>query len=152
MINKASPPSPSIGIVIADFYQDITANLLKGVKHGLQQPPTFISYVPGAFELPFGAKKMYMTNKPNAIICLGAVIKGETDHYEVVCQQTASGILSVSLELMVPIMCGVLMTKNKTLALARAEIDFNNPNNKNKGYDMAISALRTCSYSFIKPK
>ena len=95
-----------------------------------------MAYVPGAFEIPLAAKKMAQSGKYDTVICLGAVIKGATSHYDYVCAEVSKGVASVSLETGVPVLFGVLTTDNIEQAIERAGTKAGN-----KGYDVACSAI-----------
>lgn len=129
------------GIVVGRFNEFIGGKLLEGamdalVRHGADEKDIDVAYVPGAFEIPLVAKKMAKGNKYDAIICLGAVIKGSTSHYDYVCAEVSKGIASVSLESEKPVMFGVLTTNNIEQAIERAGTKAGN-----KGYDVAVSAI-----------
>jgi hypothetical protein len=95
-----------------------------------------VAWVPGAFEIPVIAKKMAASGKYDAVICLGAVIRGATSHYDYVCNEVSKGVASVSLETGVPVMFGVVTTENIEQAIERAGTKAGN-----KGYDCAMGAL-----------
>lgn len=102
-----------IGIVVGRFNEFIGSKLLSGcvdglVRHGVNDSDIDVAWVPGAFEIPVIAKKMAQSGKYNAIICLGAVIKGATSHYDYVCAEVSKGIAQVSLESGLPVMFGVV--------------------------------------------
>lgn len=114
-----------VGIVVARFNDFVTRPLLTGAletlaRHGVRDADLSIAWVPGAFELPVVAKVMAETGRYDAVICLGAVIRGETDHYEMVAGQSASGIASVGLATGVPAIFGVLTADNMDQAVNRA--------------------------------
>ena len=114
-----------VGIVVARFNDFVTRPLLTGAletlaRHGVQDSDISVAWVPGAFELPVVAKAMAETGRYDAVICLGAVIRGETDHYEMVAGQSASGIASVGLATGVPAIFGVLTADNMDQAVNRA--------------------------------
>lgn len=139
--NLVVPEGANIGIVASRFNELITKKLLEGaidglVRHGMNEENIRIAWVPGAFEIPLTAKKMAETNKYDAIICVGAVIKGSTDHYDFVCNEVSKGIASVSLETGIPVLFGVLTTNNIEQAIERAGTKAGN-----KGYDCALSAI-----------
>ena len=126
-----------IGIVAARFNEFITAKLLSGamdglVRHDVAEEDVNVAWVPGAFEIPLIASKMAKSGKYDAVICLGAVIRGSTSHYDFVC----NGIAAVSLETGIPVMFGVLTTENIEQAIERAGTKAGN-----KGYDCAVSAI-----------
>lgn len=114
-----------VGIVVARFNDFVTRPLLTGAletlaRHGVQDSDLSIAWVPGAFELPVVAKAMAETGRYDAVLCLGAVLRGETDHYEMVAGQSASGIASVGLATGVPAIFGVLTADNMDQAVNRA--------------------------------
>ena len=130
-----------IGIVCARFNEFITSKLLGGamdglIRHGVKDENVDVAWVPGAFEIPVVAKRMAETGKYDAVLCLGAVIKGSTDHYDYVCAEVSKGIATVSLETGLPVMFGVLTTDNIEQAIERAGTKAGN-----KGYDVALSAV-----------
>lgn len=130
-----------IGIVAARFNEFITAKLLGGamdglVRHGISEEDVHVAWVPGAFEIPLIASKMAESKKYDAIICLGAVIRGTTSHYDYVCSEVSKGIAAVSLESKIPVMFGVLTTDNIEQAIERAGTKAGN-----KGYDCAVGAI-----------
>lgn len=130
-----------IGIVAARFNEFITAKLLGGAldgltRHGVQEEDIYTAWVPGAFEIPLIASKMAKSKKYDAIICLGAVIRGNTSHYDYVCNEVSKGIAAVSLEQEIPVLFGVVTTENIEQAIERAGTKAGN-----KGYDCAVSAI-----------
>lgn len=130
-----------IGIVAARFNEFITAKLLGGAidgltRHGVQEEDIYTAWVPGAFEIPLIASKMAKSKKYDAIICLGAVIRGNTSHYDYVCNEVSKGIATVSLEHDIPVLFGVVTTENIEQAIERAGTKAGN-----KGYDCAVSAI-----------
>lgn len=131
-----------IAIVISEFNNNICEGLLKGAmqafdeeKFPIQNVKTF--KVPGAFEIPFMCQKLAYTKEFSGIIALGCVLKGETDHYQAVCEGVTHGIQKVSIENRIPIMFGVLMCQDITQARSRSQI-----NKKNKGHECAKSMLK----------
>ena len=131
----------SLAIVVSKFNQLVTSKLLQGAqdafqRHGVDPDQIDIAFVPGSFELPLVAKKLAETRRYQAVVCLGAVIRGDTDHYEHVATQAASGIARVSLDTGVPCIFGVLTTNTLEQALDRA-----GGKHGNKGYDAALSAI-----------
>ena len=115
----------SVGIVCARFNEFITSRLLGGALDGLRRrgvddDDVAVAWVPGAFEIPLVAKKMAASGRYDAVICLGAVIRGSTSHYEYVCAEVSKGIAAVQLETGVPVMFGVLTTENIEQAIERA--------------------------------
>lgn len=130
-----------IGIVIGRFNEFINDKLLAGAldglkRHGVVEENIDLAWVPGAFEIPFIAKKMTETKKYDAIIGLGTVIRGATTHYDYVCNEAAKGIAKVSLDTGIPIIFGIVTTENIEQAIERAGTKAGN-----KGYDSAISAI-----------
>ena len=130
-----------IGIVVGRFNEFIGGKLLSGAldglkRHGVSEEDVEIAWVPGAFEIPLVAKKMAKSKKYDGVICLGAVIKGSTTHYDYVCSEVSKGIASVSLETEVPVMFGVLTTDNIEQAIERAGTKAGN-----KGYDVAVGVI-----------
>ncbi len=130
-----------IGIVVARFNEFITSKLLGGaidglVRHDVKDDNIEVAWVPGAFEIPLAAKKMAKSGRYDAVICLGAVIRGSTSHYDYVCNEVSKGIASVSLESEIPVMFGVITTENIEQAIERAGTKAGN-----KGYDCALGAI-----------
>ena len=130
-----------IAIVVATFNDFITSRLLEGAKsalssHGVTDKDVTIASVPGSFEIPLVAKTMAASGHYNAVICLGAVIKGETDHYEHVASQAARGISSASMSTGVPIIFGILTTNTLEEAMNRA-----GGKSGNNGYHAGIAAV-----------
>ena len=130
-----------IGIVIARFNEFITSKLLSGALDGLvrenvRKDDIEIAWVPGAFEIPLVASKMVKSNKYHAIICLGAVIRGNTDHYNYVCSEVSKGVAQIALESGTPVIFGVLTTDTIEQAIERA-----GTKSGNKGYECAHSAI-----------
>lgn len=136
-----APQGMKVGIVAARFNEIIVNKLLGGaidglVRHGVEEENITAAWVPGAFELPLAASKMAQSGKYDAIICVGAVIRGDTSHYDLVCNEAAKGIAQTSLATGVPVMFGVITTENIEQAIARAGSKAGN-----KGYDCALSAI-----------
>ncbi len=128
-----------IAVVVARFNEFITSKLLSGCDGALRQhgvTDTDIIWVPGAFEIPLVAKKLAKSSKYNAIVALGAVIRGSTTHYDYVCNETAKGISNVSQTHEIPVIFGVLTTENIEQAIERAGTKAGN-----KGADAAICAI-----------
>lgn len=130
-----------IGIVASRFNEFITSKLLSGamdtlVRHDVADDDIDIAWVPGAFEIPLVAKKMAASKKYDAVICLGAVIRGTTSHYELVCAEVSKGIAHASLDTGVPVIFGVVTTDNIEQAIERAGTKAGN-----KGSDAATAAL-----------
>ena len=130
-----------IGIVVARFNEFITSKLLGGavdglVRHGMNEEDIDVAWVPGAFEIPLIAKKMAKSGKYDAVIALGAVIRGSTSHYDYVCNEVSKGVAAASMESGVPVMFGVVTTENIEQAIERAGTKAGN-----KGYDCALGAI-----------
>lgn len=130
-----------VGIVAARFNEFIVSKLVGGaedacIRHGVNADDIELAWVPGAFEIPLVAKKMAQSGKYDAIVCVGAVIKGSTSHYDYVCAEVSKGIASVSLETEIPVMFGILTTDNIEQAIERAGTKAGN-----KGYDAACTAI-----------
>ena len=130
-----------VGIVAGRFNEFITSKLVGGamdglLRHDVKDEDVDIAWVPGAFEIPLVASKMAKSGKFDAVICLGAVIRGDTTHYDYVCNEVSKGIATVSLESGIPVMFGVLTTENIEQAIARA-----GSKGGNKGYDCALGAV-----------
>lgn len=106
------------------------------IRHGVSDDDVTVAWVPGAFEIPLIASKMAKSGNYDAVICLGAVIRGATGHYEYVCNEVSKGIATVSLESGIPVLFGVLTTENNEQAIERAGTKAGN-----KGYDCAVSAI-----------
>ncbi|MEG1254620.1 6,7-dimethyl-8-ribityllumazine synthase [Clostridium sp.] len=130
-----------VGIVVGRFNEFIVSKLLGGAidglrRHGVDENNIEVAWVPGAFELPLIAKKMVKSEKYDAVICLGAVIKGSTPHFDYVCSEASKGIASVSLSSEKPVVFGVLTTDTIEQAIERAGTKAGN-----KGYDAAVTAI-----------
>lgn len=140
---KVVADGAKIGIVAARFNEFIVSKLISGardglVRHNVEDDDITLAWVPGAFELPLAAQTMARSGKYDAVICLGAVIRGATSHYDLVCNEAAKGIAQVGLQTGVPIMFGVITTENIEQAIERAGTKAGN-----KGYDCALSVLET---------
>lgn len=138
---KVTASNAKIGIVAARFNDFIVSRLVDGavdglVRHDVNEENITLAKVPGAFEIPVAAKKMAESGNYDAVICVGAVIRGSTSHYDYVCSEVSKGIASVSLSTGVPVMFGVLTTENIEQAVERAGTKAGN-----KGYDCALGAL-----------
>lgn len=130
-----------VGIVACRFNEFIVSKLLSGAidglkRHGVKDEEIEIAWVPGAFEIPLVAKKMANSNKYDAIICLGAVIRGSTSHFDYVCAEVSKGVANVSLNTDIPVIFGVLTTDSIEQAIERAGTKAGN-----KGYDAALSVI-----------
>ena len=134
-----------VGIVAARFNEFITSKLLGGAldclkRHGVSEDSVDVAWVPGAFEIPLIALKMAKSGKYDAVICLGAVIRGSTTHYDYVCGEVSKGVAQVSLQSEIPVIFGVLTTENIEQAIARA-----GAKEGNKGFDSAAGAIEMVS-------
>lgn len=130
-----------VGIVAARFNEFIVSKLLGGTidglkRHNVREEDMEVAWVPGAFEIPLIASKMAKSGKYDAVICLGAVIRGATTHYDYVCSEVSKGVASVALASDIPVMFGVLTTENIEQAIERAGSKAGN-----KGYDSAVAAI-----------
>ncbi|MBR2214696.1 MAG: 6,7-dimethyl-8-ribityllumazine synthase [Selenomonadaceae bacterium] len=129
------------GIVVSRFNEFITSKLLGGAldtlhRHETRDEDVDVAWVPGAFEIPLAAKKMAESGKYDAVICLGAVIRGSTSHYDYVCNEVSKGVAQVGLTTGVPTIFGVVTTENIEQALERAGTKAGN-----KGSDSAVAAM-----------
>lgn len=140
---KLVPGDIKIGIVASRFNEFIVSKLIGGAddalrRHNVKDENVDLAWVPGAFEIPLVASKMARSGKYDAVLCLGAVIRGSTDHYEYVANEVTKGIAAVSLKTGVPIMFGVLTCDNLEQAIERAGSKVGN-----KGFEAAVSAIET---------
>ena len=129
------------GIVAGRFNEFITSKLVGGAmdalkRHGVSENNIDIAWVPGAFEIPLVAKKLAKLKKYDAVITLGAVIRGSTTHYDYVCNEVAKGVATISMQEELPIIFGVLNTENIEQAIERA-----GTKSGNKGYEAAVAAI-----------
>lgn len=136
------------GIVVSEWNIQITGALLAGcmktlLAHGALPNNILVSYVPGSFELPLGAKWSLEKNNVDAVICLGCVIQGETRHFDFICDSVANGIMQLNLEFGKPVIFGVLTPENLQQAQDRA-----GGKHGNKGDEAAVTAIKMCG---IKP-
>ena len=134
-----------VGIVAPRFNEAVVSRLISGaedglVRHGVKDGPITLVRVPGAFEIPSAAKKMALSGRYDAVICLGAVIRGETSHYDYVCAEVSKGIASAALETGIPVLFGVLTTDTIEQAMNRAGLK-----SGNKGFECALDALEMAS-------
>lgn len=130
-----------IGIVVGRFNEFIGSRLLDGavsglMRHGVEEEDITVAWVPGAFEIPLVAKKMAASGDYDAVVTLGAVIRGATSHYDYVCNEVTKGVSAASLETGVPVLFGVLTTDNLEQAVERAGSKAGN-----KGYESATAAI-----------
>ena len=138
---KLIPDNMKVGIVAARFNEFITSRLLSGAldglrRHDVEDRNIDVAWVPGAFEIPLAALRMASSGRYDAVICLGAVIRGSTNHYDYVCSEVSKGIAHVSLTSGIPVMFGVLTTENIEQAIERAGSKAGN-----KGYECAMGAI-----------
>lgn len=138
---KLTAKGKKFGFVVSRFNELISTQLLSGAKdclirHDCSEADITTAWVPGSFEIPLVAKKMAQSKKYNAVICLGAVIKGGTPHNEYISSEVTKGIAHVGLETGIPVIFGVLTTDNMEQALERA-----GTKSGNKGWDAALSAI-----------
>ncbi|MBQ2662997.1 MAG: 6,7-dimethyl-8-ribityllumazine synthase [Clostridia bacterium] len=134
-----------VGIIASRFNEFITSKLVSGaedclVRHGVDGDDISVAWVPGAFEIPVIAKRMAESGKYDAVIALGAVIRGATSHYDYVCAEVSKGVAAVSLDTGVPVLFGILTTDTIEQAVERAGTKAGN-----KGSDCAMSALEMVS-------
>ena len=139
--NVVAREGMKVGIVASRFNEIIVNKLLGGavdglVRHGVEDGNITAVWVPGAFEIPTVAQRMAASGKYDAVICVGAVIRGETSHYDYVCNEVSKGIAQVSMATGVPTLFGIVTTENIEQAIARAGAHAGN-----KGYDCALSAI-----------
>ena len=129
------------GIVGARFNELVTEKLIDGavdtlLRHGVKEGEVEVVWAPGSFEIPYVAQKMAKSRKYNAVICLGAIIRGTTPHFEYISSEVAKGIAKISLDTGIPVIFGVITTDNLEQALERAGVK-----SGNKGRDAALSAI-----------
>jgi 6,7-dimethyl-8-ribityllumazine synthase len=129
-------------VVVSEWNEEITGALKDAciqtlIKYGVKETNIVLKHVPGSFELPMGALKLISREKFSAVICLGCVIRGETPHFDYVCQATAIGIMNVSIEQNVPVIFGVLTTENQQQAIDRSGGKYGN-----KGVEAAATAIK----------
>ncbi len=130
------------GIVVSEWNEKITGALLEGTlmtlkKHGVREENINTLAVPGSFELPYGARIVAEQFSPHAVICLGCVIRGDTSHFDYICQGVTKGITELNLDYDIPFIFGVLTTENQQQALDRA-----GGKHGNKGDEAAVTALK----------
>lgn len=138
---KLTAENMKVGIVVSRFNEFITSKLLGGAldvlrRHEVAEEDIVTAWVPGAFEIPVIAKKMAESGRYDAVICLGAVIRGTTSHYDYVCNEVSKGIAQVSMASGIPVMFGVLTTENIEQAIERAGTKAGN-----KGAECASGAI-----------
>lgn len=138
---KLTAKDMKVAIVVARFNEFITSKLLSGavdclIRHEAKDEDITVAWVPGAFEIPMACKKLAESGKYDAVIALGAVIRGATPHFDYVCAEASKGIAQVSVQTGVPVAFGVLTTENIQQAIERAGTKAGN-----KGVDCAMSAM-----------
>ncbi|MGE5842129.1 MAG: 6,7-dimethyl-8-ribityllumazine synthase [Deltaproteobacteria bacterium] len=138
---KISAEGFRFGLVVSRFNDFISSKLVEGAmdalkRHGAAEEQLLVVKVPGAFEIPLAAKKLAESGKVDAVICLGAVIRGSTPHFDYVAAEVSKGIAVVSLETKIPVAFGVLTTDNLEQAIERA-----GTKSGNKGWDAALAAM-----------
>jgi 6,7-dimethyl-8-ribityllumazine synthase len=141
MEGKISAEGYRFGLVVSRFNDFISSKLVEGAvdalkRHGATEEQLLLVKVPGAFEIPLAAKKLAESGKVDAVICLGAVIRGSTPHFEYVAAEVSKGIAVVALDTKVPVAFGVLTTDNLEQAIERA-----GTKSGNKGWDAALAAM-----------
>ncbi len=129
------------GLVVSRFNEFITKKLLEGaqdalLRHGVNQEDIEIAWVPGSFEIPLIAKKLVQTKRYDAVICLGAVVRGGTPHFEYIAAEVTKGIAKVSLDTGLPVIYGVITADTLEQAIERAGTKMGN-----KGFDAAVTAI-----------
>ena len=138
-----------IAVVIARFNEFITSKLLEGAKaalkgHGVRDEDVTVAWVPGSFEIPLVAKKMAESGRYNAVVCLGAVIRGETGHYDHVAGEAAKGVANASVSTGIPVIFGVLTTDTVEQAINRA-----GGKQGNNGYSAAVAAIEMANLAQV---
>ena len=136
-----------VALVASRFNEFIVSKLISGAvdglkRHNVTDDDITLAWVPGAFEIPVIASKLAKSGKYDAVICLGAVIRGATSHYDYVCNEVSKGVAHVSLETGIPVLFGVLTTDTIEQAIERAGTKAGN-----KGYDCALSAIEMINLS-----
>ena len=142
---KLNGSGKKFGIVVGRFNDFITGKLLEGAldcfkRHDVDLDSVDLAYVPGAYEIPLVAKKMIQAKRYDAVVCLGAVIRGSTPHFEYVSSEVAKGVSRVSLDTDIPVIFGVITTDNIEQAIERAGTKAGN-----KGWEAAMSAIEMAS-------
>lgn len=138
---KVIATNMKVGIVAARFNEFVVSRLIGGaedalLRHGVKDSNIDLAWVPGAFEIPVVAKRMAESGKYDAVLCLGTVIRGETSHYDYVCNEVSKGIAQVELQSGLPVLFGIVTAENLEQAVQRA-----GAKSGNKGYDIACSAI-----------
>ena len=141
LIGRLNADGSQIGIVVSRFNQMVTDRLLQGAldglaRSGVKEEQITVAQVPGSFELPFAAQLLAQTGRYSGIVCVGALIRGETDHYEYLAKQVTGAIGEVSLKFNIPVSYGLITAENEQQAINRAGLKHGN-----KGTDAALSLL-----------
>ncbi len=144
--NLQSIGGKQVAIVISEWNAEVTESLLEGSKkalfeHGLKESNLTVKYVPGSFELSYGAQKMASQKDIDCVICLGCIIQGETKHFDFISMAVANGVTNASLNHSKPVIFGVLTTNNQEQALDRA-----GGKHGNKGYEAGITAVKMLNF------
>ncbi|MBN2190668.1 MAG: 6,7-dimethyl-8-ribityllumazine synthase [bacterium] len=148
---KLNVAGKKVALVVSRFNEFITAKLVEGandclMRHGAGDKDIDIVWVPGSFEIPAVAKKIAKAKKYNAIICLGAVIRGDTPHFDYVCKEVSKGISALAMESEIPVVFGIVTTDSLEQAIERA-----GTKSGNKGFDAALTAIELINlYEEIK--
>lgn len=142
------PEDTLVALVVSEWNTEVTGALLQGAldtikEHGLTDDNIIIRYVPGSFELPLGAKFLLDNAEPDAVICIGCVIQGETRHFDFICSSVSQGIMTLGLEYNTPVIFGVLTPENQQQAMDRA-----GGKHGNKGVEAAATALQMIALQY----
>ena len=143
---SAAMSDKKIAVIVSEWNTEVTEALYDGayrtlIENGVKKENIIKKYVPGSFELTIGAQKMAALKELDAVICLGCVIRGETSHFDFICQAVAQGVTNVSLKYDKPVIFGVLTTENKQQAFDRA-----GGKHGNKGDEAAITAVKMINF------
>ena len=146
-VGQMNASGKKFGLVVSRFNEFISSKLLEGaqdtlIRHGASEKDIDISWVPGSFEIPYVAKLMADLNKYDSIICLGAVIRGDTPHFEYIASEVTKGIARISLDKGIPVLFGIITADTLEQAIERAGTKAGN-----KGKDAAESAIELVSLS-----
>jgi 6,7-dimethyl-8-ribityllumazine synthase len=141
--NLPNLPNAVIGIVVAEWHSEITNALLNGAIEALElakvKPENIhVFKVPGTYELPYGAVKTIDKHQPDAVVCLGCVIQGETRHFDFICNAVANGLMQLNIQYKIPVTFGVLTTDNLEQAQNRS-----GGKHGNKGFEAGLTALKS---------
>ena len=141
-----------VAVVASRFNETVTQQLLEGAldalrRHTVRDEDISVTWVPGAFEVPAAAKRLALTGEVDAVVCVGAVIRGETAHFDYVAHHATAGIGLASIETGIPIACGILTTENAQQAFDRA-----GGKAGNKGFESALAAIEMANLFASMPK